>query len=82
MGRTLDRLALGAAALFFALFAINVIVGKVAVLAGATQAPGVGDVGEFLLLFAAVVSFIAVCLLREARATRPAKQTNVREEGS
>ena len=33
----------------------------------ATTTPGVGDVGEFLLLLGAVVMFIAGCLQRESR---------------
>jgi heme A synthase len=59
------RNALLGAAVFFAVFAVNIVVGKVAVLGGATTVPGLGDVGEFLVLFAAVVLFIAACLARE-----------------
>ncbi len=57
--------ALLGAGVLFAVFAVNVVVGKVAVLGGATTVPGLGDVGEFLVLFAAVVLFIAACLARE-----------------
>ena len=49
----------------FLIFAANIIVGKVATMQGATTAPGLGDVGEFLTLFVAVVLFIAACLARE-----------------
>ena len=59
------RNALLGAGILFAVFAINIVVGKVAVLGGATTVPGLGDVGEFLVLFAAVVLFIAACLARE-----------------
>lgn len=59
------RKALWAAGLFFAAFVANVVIGKVAVLQGATTVPGLGDVGEFLVLFAAVVLFIVACLARE-----------------
>ena len=55
---------LGAGALF-AVFAGNIVIGKIAVLYGATTVPGLGDVGEFLVLFAAVVLFIVACLARE-----------------
>ncbi|MDH3596973.1 MAG: hypothetical protein OEU09_22635 [Rhodospirillales bacterium] len=55
---------LGAGALF-AVFAGNIVIGKIAVLKGATTVPGLGDVGEFLVLFAAVVLFIVACLARE-----------------
>ncbi len=49
----------------FLVFAANVVIGKIAVMGGATTVPGLGDVGEFLVLFAAVVFFIAACLARE-----------------
>ena len=57
--------ALLGAGVLFAVFAANVVIGKIAVLGGATSAPGLGDVGEFLVLFAAVVLFIVACLARE-----------------
>ena len=60
------RSLLVVAALLFIVFCINIAVGKVAVLSGATEAPGLGDVGEFLVLFAAVVLFIIGCLYRES----------------
>ncbi|GAB5469688.1 MAG: hypothetical protein Kilf2KO_27180 [Rhodospirillales bacterium] len=56
------------AGLLFAGFLANLVVGKLAIMEGATQSPGLGDVGEFLLLFAAVLLFIAGCLRREAAA--------------
>ena len=59
------RYTLLGAALLFAVFAANIVIGKIAVLGGATTVPGLGDVGEFLVLFAAVVLFIAACLARE-----------------
>lgn len=54
-----------ASLLVFLVFAGNIVIGKVATLQGATTAPGLGDVGEFLTLFVAVVLFIAACLTRE-----------------
>ena len=59
------RGALLAAAILFLVFVANIVIGKIAVLGGATVVPGLGDVGEFLVLFAAVVLFIAACLTRE-----------------
>ena len=57
-----------AAAVLTLAFAVNIVIGKIAVLGGATVVPGLGDVGEFLVLFAAVVLFIVACLAREAAA--------------
>ena len=49
----------------FVVFAANIVIGKIAIARGATTTPGLGDVGEFLTLFVAVVLFIAACLARE-----------------
>ena len=49
----------------FAVLAVNIVVGKIAVLNGATETVGLGDVGEFIALFIAMVLFIAACLARE-----------------
>ena len=57
--------ALIGAGLLFAVFIANIVIGKIAVLGGATTVPGLGDIGEFLVLFAAVVLFIVACLARE-----------------
>lgn len=80
MGRILKSKALLVSALLFAIFIVNVIYGKLAVLGGATTTPGLGDVGEFLVLFAAVVLFIAACLRREADAEGE-NQIKTNEEG-
>ena len=56
---------LWAALVFFLGFAVNIVIGKIAILQGATETPGLGDVGEFLTLFVAVALFIAACLVRE-----------------
>jgi hypothetical protein len=57
-------------------FVANIIIGKISVMQGATQAMGIGDVGEFLILFVAVVLFIAACLARERAATAEKSPTN------
>ena len=66
-GRTL----LLASTVVFLLLVANIIVGKISILSGATSAPGVGDVGEFVTLFIAVVLFIAACLARERHSQDP-----------
>jgi hypothetical protein len=66
--RPAARGALWAAGILFLVFAVNIVVGKIAVLGGATVVPGLGDVGEFLVLFAAVVLFMIGCLAREKAA--------------
>lgn len=81
MGRIWKDKRLFAAALLFAVFIANVVIGKIAILGGATTVPGLGDVGEFLVLFAAVVLFIFACLRREAAAERD-KQNNSNKEGN
>ena len=58
-------MALIGAGVLFAIFAVNIVIGKFAVLEGATSLPGLGDVGEFLVLFAAVILFIVACLSYE-----------------
>ena len=80
MGRIWKDKQLLAAVVLFAVFIANVVIGKIAILGGATTVPGLGDVGEFLVLFAAVVLFIAVCLRREAAAEREVKN-NSKEKG-
>ncbi len=59
------RFLLLASLVFFLIYAANIVLGKIAMSQGATTLPGVGDVGEFLILFVSVVLFIAACLARE-----------------
>ena len=54
----------------------NIIIGKISVMQGATEAVGIGDVGEFLVLFVAVVLFIAACLARERATTADKSPTS------
>ena len=65
------RKALLAAGALALVFIANIVIGKVAVLGGATVVPGLGDVGEFLVLFAAVILFIVACLIREGDSGTP-----------
>ena len=69
-GRVLLLASLGV----FLIFAANIVIGKIATMQGATTAPGLGDVGEFLTLFVAVVLFIAACLTRERAEKAAANQ--------
>ncbi len=73
----IGRHALLGAGVLFAVFAVNVVVGKVAVLGGATTVPGLGDVGEFLVLFAAVILFMIGCIAREAASNSNQKTQDV-----
>lgn len=63
-------IAFGLSGLFFAFYAANVLSGKLSVLAG-SENRGVGDVAEFLLLFIAVICFVAGTLFLERRRDRP-----------
>ena len=60
------RLAFRGALLFFSLYVLNVLVGKVSVMAGATTPVHAGDVPEFLILLAAIICFVIAALGREA----------------
>ena len=53
--------------LLFGLYCLNVILGKLA--AGSDEGPlfSMGDVGEFLILFASVICLIVTMLQREAQ---------------
>ena len=64
-----------ASLVFFVIFAANIVWGKIAITQGATTTPGLGDVGEFLTLFVAVVLFIAACLARERAEQTDTKNT-------
>lgn len=72
--------AFGLGGLFFAFYAANVLTGKLSVLAG-SEFRGVGDVTEFLLLFSAVICFVAGTLFLEQRRDRPSQQHKHITEG-
>ena len=52
--------------LLFGLYCLNVAVGKMAIGSGEPALFSLGDVGEFLVLFAAVLCFVVTMLKREA----------------
>ena len=53
------------AGILFGLFLLNIVLGKAALVAGTEPILSVGDVGEFLILLAAVIFFVIVVLHRE-----------------
>jgi hypothetical protein len=52
--------------LLFGLYCLNVAVGKLAIGSGEPPLFSLGDVGEFMVLFAAVLCFVVTMLEREA----------------
>jgi len=65
MKKNLDTLFLAIAGALFALFIMNIFAGKIALTLDEQPIMSLGDVGEFLVLFAAVIFFIIVVLRRE-----------------
>jgi hypothetical protein len=59
------RRAYAASLLLFAVYAVNVLAGKAASLAGVVLPWRLGDVGEFLVVLAMAVSFVAGLMLSE-----------------
>ena len=53
--------------LLFGFYCLNVVVGKVALLSDKTPLFSMGDVGEFMVLFAAVICLVVTMLEREAQ---------------
>lgn len=64
------RLSLVVSAVLFALFVLNVVVGRVLVNTGRLDGTGISGVVEFLLLFTAVVTFTISVLAHERAADR------------
>lgn len=64
----IGRWALVASAIFFALYLANVVGGKVSALMGASEPMSVGDLPEFLTLFAATICFVVGTLSKEKQA--------------
>lgn len=51
--------------MFFALYMLNVLVARIQVLMGNSSPTHIGDVGEFLLLFATSITFVIATLRAE-----------------
>jgi hypothetical protein len=64
------------AALLFGLYVLNIISGKVSTTAGMQPPVRLGDVAELLLLFGAVILFVATTLLAEASAKADASSSH------
>lgn len=64
----IGRWALVASAVFFALYLANVLIGKASAVMGASEPMSVGDLPEFLTLFAATICFVIGTLGKEKQA--------------
>jgi hypothetical protein len=69
--------------ILFGLFVLNVLLGKAALSFGFEPIVQIGDVGEFLVLFAAVIVFVVEVLRREMHeANSKTKAADTAEEES
>lgn len=64
--KTGGRLALWVSAGLFCLYLLNVLSGKLATISEVKLPINLGDVGEFVTLFAAAICFVIATLQREA----------------
>jgi len=64
------RVAITLAVVFFGLYIANVLIGKATIVYG-WKIFHFGNVGEFLIMLAASIAFIAAALIREAAAKSP-----------
>jgi hypothetical protein len=74
-----ERLAIFTFIISSSLYLLNILIGKAKILWG-WKVFHIGDIGEFLLLLVASVSFIAAALHREA-AENSKQETNQQQEG-
>ena len=81
-GRSGGRTALAVFFVCFAVFILNVLLGKLSIVLGWENVPLLGDVPEFLLLLLSVTIFVAAFLQREAaeRNGGDSNQTENRED--
>ena len=71
------------AGLFFMLFIANILLGKAALAPDVENPLKLGDVGEFLVLFAAVICFVTGVLRRETyAATHRSENPKIESEGN
>ncbi len=81
MKKGVDIWYLSAAGVFFGLFVLDVLLGKAALSFGFEPILKLGDVGEFLMLLAAVICFMIEALRCEAQqAGSKTKTANTAEE--
>jgi len=67
MSKKIGHWWLVSSALLFGLYCLNVVVGKIALVSNSKPLFAMGDVGEFVVLFAAVICFVVTMLEREAQ---------------
>ena len=65
MSKALGHWWLVGSGLLFGLYCLNVVVGKIALLSDKKPFISMGDVGEFMVLFAAVICLVVTMLERE-----------------
>ena len=81
MRKRFDIWCLVSAGILFGLFLLNIFLGKAALLLDMEPILTVGDVGEFLILLAAVICFIIEVLrLESQKADLKTKSANTAEE--
>ena len=81
MNKRLDTLFLVSAGILFLLFLLNIFLGKAALVFNMEPIFTVGDVGEFLILLAAVICFmIEVLRLESQKSGDKTKSANAAEE--
>ncbi len=68
------------AGVLFGLFLLNIFLGKAALVFDIKPILAVGDVGEFLILLAAIICFVIVVLRRESQKNVETKSANKSEE--
>ncbi len=68
------------AGVLFGLFLLNILLGKAALLFDMKPILTVGDVGEFIILLAAVICFVIEALRREARQSDAKSADNAEED--
>jgi heme A synthase len=56
--------------LLFGLYCLNVAIGKIALISSQKPFFSMGDVGEFMVLFAAVICLVVTMLEREAQSEK------------
>ena len=67
MSKKIGRWWLISSGLLFGIYCLNVVVGKIALVSDMKPFFSMGDVGEFLVLFAAVMCLVVAMLEREAQ---------------
>lgn len=67
MSKKVGRWWLVSSGLLFGIYCLNVAVGKIALVADVKPFFSMGDVGEFVVLFAAVICLVITMLEREAQ---------------